>query len=566
MKKSVIRQLLLGAALLFAVAVAASITAVLAFRSEQAVLSGLRRLETLADGVEDLVASAAALSDPGVDVRRALADLGEAQTALEEAWIRDLDPIRLAMDRSGLASSLEEPRFLLESGLRDLNRRMVSAYGRDGGMAGEWRRYREGASDLAMALRRIREQAMAGREAWFTRALFIFLLAALFGTLSVGLSIFVVLLRLSRDLKKLRAYGRDSSDGGAGEPPELQRNDELAELLGYLKAMHAAQETVRRMRDASERILQEQKRATEGSISLLGLASDQAAALGRTSRGFSDASEQFRMIAENAAAAREASEESTRGLENFLEKIGEGISRARALEQSTAEIEEVVTSIGDIADQTELLSLNAAIEAAHVGESGKGFAVLSQQVRKLADKSARQASDIGDLIQTVASAVRANANDARQFSDILDALKASFLRLSAALSRITDLIRTGQDSIEKVDRAIAAVQDLVEQGAQKAQGITATQKTIVQETDSLLHGAPREAMAAPGPVAVSEAAPGPATGPHEEDTPPGSAPVPPAAKESAPSGDETPAAASAAKVAPAGTPEDGLEELEAVEE
>ncbi len=116
---------------------------------------------------------------------------------------------------------------------------------------------------------------------------------------------------------------------------------------------------------------------------------------------------------ENGSAGLAAAEDAARTVAEAAERLGRGLVGTRALEERTARIEEVVALIADVADQTELLSLNAAIEAARADEAGRGFSVVALEVRKLADRSARAASEISELVAGVLEAVRGIAADAR---------------------------------------------------------------------------------------------------------------------------------------------------------
>ena len=167
-------------------------------------------------------------------------------------------------------------------------------------------------------------------------------------------------------------------------------------------------------------------------------------------------------------------------VEKSLEKITKGMEEARFLEERTVRIEEVVSVIGDVADQTELLSLNAAIEAARAGEAGRGFTVVAQQVRKLADRSARAASEIADLVQIMLDAVRRIAGDARESFETSTVLRQDLQAMSAAIKSITDLAETAAEGVGQADSSLSTMLGLTSESSRRVDEVSASNRLLRQ--------------------------------------------------------------------------------------
>jgi methyl-accepting chemotaxis protein len=269
------------------------------------------------------------------------------------------------------------------------------------------------------------------------------------------------------------------------ESRELTRGGEVAELARQLESFSAIAGRLTTARADAERIAADVSRLSRGAESTAGSARGQAEAAEAAGKDFPVIARAVEKVGESAARGLAAAEKGGRSVERFLERIRANVQGTLSLEQSTSRIEEVVSLIGDVADQTELLSLNAAIEAARAGESGRGFTVVAQQVRKLADRSARAASEISDLIESVLDVVKRIAADSRESLDSAQAFGKDLEGVSAAVREITDLAGSAAKQAAATSASIERCRGLSSETSRGARELGALTRTLAQAVEDL---------------------------------------------------------------------------------
>jgi methyl-accepting chemotaxis protein len=330
-------------------------------------------------------------------------------------------------------------------------------------------------------------------------------------SLSLAVAAALLLLAFSRSLKlSLSSFGTAIETWNAHDfsaDVAIHGEDELAELAGQInetigdfsaligrvstmaedatsvreEVLSASSETAASIEQISANIASIRARiedmvvrieSTHGSSDAIGRGfasldaklAEQSAALARSSKLAGEMKDSAARAAEIARKQRESSEQLELLASGELERVIQTNAAISATAEDVEQVMDVVGIINAVAEQTSILAMNAAIEAAHAGEAGRGFAVVAEEIRKLAESTNENAVLIGDTIGDMAKRIQevssASAQSDTDFKGIETMTKASSLSMEELQELVRDLSESASSVAEDLAQAAGNSQDI----------------------------------------------------------------------------------------------------------
>jgi twitching motility protein PilJ len=220
----------------------------------------------------------------------------------------------------------------------------------------------------------------------------------------------------------------------------------------------------------------------------------------RVAESAREAEQVARSASETALRGGEAVERTVAGILQIRETVAETTRKVKRLAESSQEISKIVALISQIASRTNLLALNASIEAARAGEAGRGFAIVADEVRQLADRAAKASKEIEQIVLqiqgetgSVMTAMEEGTQQVIEGTKLAEQAKRSLEDIITVSNRIDFLVRSiTADTVEQTEtsRAVAQVMQSVEltaqETSQEAQRVSGSLQSLVGVARDLL--------------------------------------------------------------------------------
>jgi twitching motility protein PilJ len=220
----------------------------------------------------------------------------------------------------------------------------------------------------------------------------------------------------------------------------------------------------------------------------------------RVAESAREAEEVAKQASATAARGGEAVERTVAGILEIRETVAETTRKVKRLAESSQEISKIVALISQIASRTNLLALNASIEAARAGEAGRGFAIVADEVRQLADRAAKASKEIEQIVLQIQSetgsvmtAMEEGTQQVIEGTRLAEQAKRSLDDIIQVSNRINKLVESiTSDTVEQTEtsRAVAQVMQSVEltaqETSQEAQRVSASLQNLVGVARDLL--------------------------------------------------------------------------------
>lgn len=264
------------------------------------------------------------------------------------------------------------------------------------------------------------------------------------------------------------------AEGNLTNQIEIKGRNEVSTLNQSLHDMQTRLiEIIGMLRQSGDQVAHSSREIAAGSEDLASRTEQQASALQETATSMEQMNSTVRQTSESATTANQLSEETVDKARESREAVLRTSQLMAAMEESSRRVQDIIGAIENIAFQTNILALNASVEAARAGDHGRGFAVVADEVRKLAANSAESSKEIRTIIEDITQHIADGAEQSGQTREDMEATMQ-------AIQKVTDMMQEIQSAVHEQESGISQVSTAVNQ----MDSATQQNVSLVEETST----------------------------------------------------------------------------------
>ncbi|MGE5682273.1 MAG: methyl-accepting chemotaxis protein [Bacillota bacterium] len=275
----------------------------------------------------------------------------------------------------------------------------------------------------------------------------------------------------------------------------LQQNaNNFAESLNQLilqvhEATQATASSASEISSSSEQMAAGSQEQSQQTTEVVSAVEEMTKTILESTQNAAKASENSRLASESATEGQKKVEDTKRGMLKIVQSTKSTGEKITSLAKKTEQIGEIAQVIDDIADQTNLLALNAAIEAARAGEQGRGFAVVADEVRKLAERTTKATKEIADTIRQIQSEAKEADQSMNEANKVVEEGMNLTEAVALSLSQILEINQRVSDIVSQVAAASEEQSSAAEQISKNIEGISSVTQQSAAGTEQIAKAA-----------------------------------------------------------------------------
>lgn len=287
------------------------------------------------------------------------------------------------------------------------------------------------------------------------------------------------------DLSRLMSL---MADGNFAISTEIEDKyvGKFVELLESILNMNRKMDsTLRHVEESAEQVTAGSENLAQSAQDLAEGATEQAGAVEQLQATMSTITEQVADTVNNLNDTSRKAESYAKSADSSKTDMRELMEAMQRISETSKKIENIISDIESIASQTNLLSLNAAIEAARAGEAGKGFAVVAEQIRMLADESAKSAVDTRTLIEGALNEIEEGNQVAQKAADSMETVVQGINDISDTSKMLSENSNQQIAALREAEKGIEQISEVVQSNSAASEECSATSEELSAQAEAM---------------------------------------------------------------------------------